>query len=62
MKKLSLAIALLAAAVVSAGALTHHKSSSTASQRTAPSTIQADFPAPVCPPECAIPAPSQIPN
>jgi hypothetical protein len=62
MKKLSLAIALLAAAVVSAGALTHHKSSPTASKRTAPSTIQANFPTPICPPDCAIPAPSQIPN
>ncbi|MGA2879091.1 MAG: hypothetical protein ABSG13_09090 [Bryobacteraceae bacterium] len=62
MKRLSLAIAILAAAVVSAGPLTHHKSSLNTSKRTAPSTIQADFPTPVCPPDCAIPTPSQIPN
>ncbi len=62
MKKLSLAIAVLAAAVVSAGPLMHQKSSPNTSQQATPSTIQADYPAPVCPPDCAIPTPSPIPN
>jgi hypothetical protein len=62
MKKLSIAIAILAAAVVSAGTLTHHKSSPSASRHAAPSTIQADYPIPSCPPDCALPTPPQIPN
>lgn len=61
MKKLSLAIAVLAAAVVFAGPL-NHKSPLTTTKRTAPSTIQADFPAPTCPPDCAVPTPSPLPN
>ena len=51
MKKLSIAIALLAAAAVCASPLTHHKNSAKGQSRTAPSTIQADFPAPICPPD-----------
>jgi hypothetical protein len=62
MKKLTIAIALMAAAAVFASPLTHHKSPLNAGKRTAPSTIQADFPAPICPPACAIPTPNQIPN
>jgi hypothetical protein len=62
MKKLSIAIAVLAAAVVSAGSVTHNKNSSPANRPTVPSTIQADLPAPSCPPACALPAPSRIPD
>jgi hypothetical protein len=62
MKKLTIAIALLAAAVVFASPLTHHNSSLNTGKRTAPSTIQADFPAPVCPPDCPVAAHSQVPN
>jgi len=60
MKKLSIAIAVLAAAVVSAGPLTHHKNS--VNRPTIPSTIQADAPAPSCPPACARTTGSQIPD
>lgn len=61
MKKLSLAFAVLAAAVVFAGPMNHKNPPQTA-KRTAPSTIQADYPYPVCPPACALPAPSQLPQ
>jgi hypothetical protein len=62
MKKLSIAIAFLAAAVVSAGTLTHHKSSPAASRPATPSSIQADYPVPSCPPDCHLQTPAQIPN
>ena len=62
MKKLTIAVALVAAAVVFASPLTHHKSSLNTGKRTAPSTIQADFPAPACPPYCPLAAHSQLPN
>jgi hypothetical protein len=62
MKKLSIAIAILAAAVLSAGTLTHHKGSPSASRHAAPATIQADYPVPTCPPDCYLPKPVQIPN
>lgn len=62
MKKLSLAIAVLAAAVVSAGSMAHNKNTSQANRRAAPSMIQASLPIPACPPACAFPPPSQIPN
>jgi hypothetical protein len=52
MKKLSIAIALLAAAAVCASPLAHHPSSLHAGKRIVPSTIQADFPVPTCPPDC----------
>lgn len=58
MTKLSIAIAFLAAAV-SAGALTHHRNMSST---TVPSITQADFPFPVCPPDCAIPTPNKLPK
>jgi hypothetical protein len=60
MKKLTLAV--LAAAVVAAGSVTTYRNSSHTNRRTAPSTIQADYPYPVCPPACALPAPSQLPQ
>jgi len=62
MKKFSIAIVVLAAAVVSAGPLAHHKSPLNTSKRTVPSTIQSVFPLPSCPPSCAVPTPSQTPN
>lgn len=60
MTKLSIAIAILAAAA-SAGSLTRHMNLSNNSHRT-PSTIQSDFPMPSCPPTCALPTPTPIPN
>jgi hypothetical protein len=57
MKKLSFGIVVLAAAVVFAAPLTRHQKAPSA-----PATIQSDFPIPSCPPACALPTPSQIPN
>jgi hypothetical protein len=50
MKKLAIAIAVLAAAVVSTGSLTP--------QAVQAPSIQADFPIPPCTPNCAINIPS----
>jgi len=61
MKKLSLAIAVLAAAVVFAGPL-NHKSPLKTTQRTALSTIQADYPFPICPPDCGVSTTSPLPQ
>jgi hypothetical protein len=66
MKKLSLAMAVLAAAVVAAGSVTSYKASSHTNRQTVPATIQADFPIPTCPPDCHLnvssPAPDPLPN
>jgi hypothetical protein len=55
MKKLSIAIAVLAAAAVFAGPLVHHQNSPKASRPTVPSTIQNQIPPPPCPPDCGDP-------
>ncbi|HTC31880.1 MAG TPA: hypothetical protein VK724_00835 [Bryobacteraceae bacterium] len=53
MTKLFIAIAFLTVAIAAGG---------NASKQMAPQTIQADFPIPSCPPACAVPTPSQIPD
>jgi hypothetical protein len=53
MKKLAIAIAVLAAAIVSTGSFTHQ------SLKNAPATtLRADYPIPPCVPNCAINIPS----
>ena len=48
MKKLAIAMAVLAVAVASTGSFTYQ------SLKAAPATLQADFPFPPCSPDCAI--------
>jgi hypothetical protein len=52
MKKLSIAMAVLGAAVVFAGPLADHNNSPKAKRPSVPSTIQNQIPAPSCPPDC----------
>jgi hypothetical protein len=52
MKKLSIAIAVLATAAVFAGPLLHQQNSPKANRQTVLSTIQGQNPPPTCPPDC----------
>ncbi len=54
MTKLCIAIAFLTVAVAAGGR--------NANQPVAPQTTPSIFPMPSCPPACALPTPSQIPN
>lgn len=60
MKKLSIAIAVLAAGVLAAGPVTHY--TTTSAKNMVPTTIQTELPFPPCLPNCALPTPLQISN
>jgi hypothetical protein len=51
----------LVVAAASTGQLNRNKNLG-ATHQTAPKTIQADFPAPSCPPACALPTPASLPE
>jgi hypothetical protein len=53
MTKLSIAIAFLTVAFAAGG---------NAGKQMAPQTTPSIFPMPICPPDCAVPTPSQFPN